>query len=111
MKIGIRAGLLSLMMLLAGLSVWGAVGTVMRTEDVVPAEIYARYHAKSARAQYLVREENGYVAVYRSGQNRAEQTTKIETALLRRADRAMLDRGIPAESMGEVLQLLADLGS
>ena len=111
MKIGIRAGILSLMMILAGLSAWGAVSSVQRSDDEVPAEVYAWYHAKSARAQFLLREENGYVAVYRSGQNRPEQLTAIETDVLRRADRAMLNRGIPAESRSEVLQLLEDLGS
>ena len=54
MKIGIRAGILSLMMILAGLSAWGAVSSVQRSDDEVPAEVYAWYHAKSARAQFLL---------------------------------------------------------
>ena len=40
-----------------------------------------------------------------------ERLTDIETPLLRRSDRAMLSRGIPAEDIAELLSLLEDLGS
>lgn len=106
-----KAALMLLMLALAAASVRGAVGTIRRTEDLIPAEVYAQYHAKGARAEYLLREDDGYIAVYRSGERNALRRTQIETAILRRADRAMLARGIPAENMGEVLSLLEDLGS
>ena len=111
MKMGIKTALLCMMIVLAAVSAWGAVKTVRRSEDPIPAEIYAGFCAKSGRAQYLLREEGGVVTVYRSGENRAERVTEIETAALRRSDRAMLRRGIPAENLGEVLLLLEDLGS
>ncbi|HAJ66150.1 MAG: hypothetical protein IJI06_10020 [Oscillospiraceae bacterium] len=111
MKIGIKTAILGVMLVLAAFSAWGAVKTVRRAEDPVPDEIYAALCAKSGRAQYLLREEDGVVAVYRSGENRADRMTGIETAALRRSDRAMLRRGIPAEDIGEVLLLLEDLGS
>ena len=111
MKMAARLALLAVMASLAAASLWGAVGTLRREEALIPAEIYARYQAKSARAQYLLREKDGYVAVYRSGENKPERITEIETPLLRRADRAMLEKGIPAESLGEMLSLLEDLGS
>ena len=111
MKMGIKTAILGVMIALAAFSAWGAVRTVRRADDPVPAEIYAGFIAKSGRAQYLLREENGVVAVYRGGENRADRMTEIETAALRRSDRAMLRRGIPAENIGEVLLLLEDLGS
>lgn len=111
MGIKLRAVLLALVGLLAGLSVHAAAATVSRTEDALPKEIWAEYHAKGARAAYVVKAQDGLVAVYRSGARSAEKLTDIETAVLRRSDRAMLERGIPAENIGEVLQLLEDLGS
>lgn len=103
--------LLGLMLGLAASSVRGAIGTIQRRDESIPVEIYALYQAKSGRAQYLLREKDGRIAVYKSGQNRPEMLTDIETAVLRRADRAMLTKGIPAEDLGEVLSLLEDLGS
>ena len=103
--------LLAAMVVCALASAWGAAGTIRRTEDRIPAEVYALYQSKSGRARYLLREKDGFVAVYKSGENRLERLTDIETALLRRADRAMLEKGIPAENIGEVLSLLEDLGS
>ena len=111
MKLGIKAALLGAIILLAAVSAWGAVKTVRRAEDPIPTEVYAGFCAKRGRAQYLLRDEDGIVAVYRSGENRADRLTEIETAALRRSDRAMLRRGIPAENLGEVLLLLEDLGS
>ena len=103
--------LLGVMAAMALVSARGAIGTIRRTEDRIPAEVYALYQAKSGRAQYLLREKDGLIAVYKSGENRPEQLTDIETALLRRADRAMLKKGIPAEDLAEVLALLEDFGS
>ena len=93
MKLAGRIALLVVMLSLAAAAAWGAIGTIRMTKPQVPAEVYALYQAKSGRAGYLLR------------------MTDIETALLRRADRAMLEKGIPAEDLAEVLALLEDLGS
>ena len=111
MKTAGKIMLLAVMIPLAVAAAWGAAGTIRRAEERIPAEVYALYQAKSGRAQYLLREKDGFIAVFRSGENRPERMTDIETALLRRADRAMLEKGIPAEDLGEVLSLLEDLGS
>ncbi|MBQ7473199.1 MAG: hypothetical protein IJS79_02475 [Oscillospiraceae bacterium] len=111
MKIGIKAVLLAAMAAAAAFSVRQAAATLRRAEDLLPKEVYAQFQAKSGRAQYLLREENGQVAVFRNGENRPERVTGIETVVLRRADRAMLGKGIPAENIDEVLHLLEDLGS
>lgn len=111
MKISLKIALMLMMCALAALSAFGAVSTIRAAEDMIPHEVYAQYHAKGARAEFMLREEDGRIAVYRSGERSAAQLTDIETAILRRADRAMLARGIPAENMDEVLSLLEDLGS
>ena len=111
MKTKAKLTILALMCLLAAASVWGAVSSVRRGGDAIPAEVYAQYHAKGGRASFLLREEDGHIAVYRSGESRAELLTDIETAQLRRADRAMLVRGIPVENREELLELLEDFGS
>ena len=111
MKLAGRIALLALMMALAFAAALGAAGTVRKAEERIPTEIYALYQAKSGRAQYLLKEKDGVIAVYRSGENKPERLTDIEIPVLRRADRAMLSKGIPADDLGEVLSLLEDLGS
>ena len=111
MKTAGRAVFLGLMLALAFSAARGALGTIHRKQEQIPAEIYALYQSKSGRAQYLLREKDGMIAVYKSGQNRPELLTDIETSVLRRADRAMLEKGIPAEDLREVLTLLEDFGS
>lgn len=111
MKTALRIALLAVMLTLALSAAEGALKTIRRSDERVPAEVYARFQAKSGRAQYLLREKDGFVAVYQSGENRPLRVTEIETPLLRRADRAMLEKGIPAEDLAEVLELLEDLGS
>ncbi len=65
MKIGIKTAILGVMLVLAAFSAWGAVKTVRRAEDPVPDEIYAALCAKSGRAQYLLREEDGFALTLR----------------------------------------------
>lgn len=111
MKTALRIALLAVMVTLALSAACGALKTIRRTEERIPAEVYAAYQAKSAKAKYLLREKDGFVAVYKSGDSRPLRTTDIETSLLRRADRAMLQKGIPLEDRAELLALLEDLGS
>lgn len=111
MKTALRLILLGLMAALALFAARGALATIRRTDERIPTEIYALYQAKSGRARYLLREKDGFVAVYENGNGRPIRVTAIETPLLRRADRAMLEKGIPAEDLSELLSLLEDLGS
>ncbi len=109
MRTGIKLSLLAAAVALAVISALGAARTVLGRDESFPEEVYARYAAKRG-AEYLVGIEDGYVAVYKNGRGTPERVTRIEAALLRRADEAMLRRGIPAEDMSEVLSLLEDLG-
>lgn len=77
-----------------------------------PQEIYARYLAMADSAQYYLRSQEGYVAVYRKERDKTPlAVTDIELAALREGDRAMLQEGIPVVDRRELLQLLEDLGS
>ena len=113
MRYRARAALLLILGALAAHSAFAAVGSVRAPWDwALPQEIYARLTEREDEAAYLLRSRDGLVAVY-EGENRRRpaELTDIEVALLRRADRAMLDRGIPAADREELLMLLEDLGS
>ena len=77
-----------------------------------PEEIYARYAKNADRALYVLRREGEYLAVYPGKRSREKPVlTGIELQDLRRADRAMIEQGLPVSSRLELLQLLEDLGS
>ena len=81
-------------------------------ESQLPAEIYARYARNADSALYYLRGEGAYIAVFRGKRARDPLTvTGIELEGLRRADRAMIEAGLPVVSRQELLQLLEDLGS
>ena len=78
MKTAGKIMLLAVMITLAFSAAWGAAGTIRRAEERIPAEVYALYQAKSGRAQYLLREKEGFIAVFRSGENRPERLTNFK---------------------------------
>jgi hypothetical protein len=77
-----------------------------------PAEIYARFARNADSAAFFLRRDGAYIAVFPSGRGRDPlEITRIELQGLRRADRAMIEAGLPVSSRQELLQLLEDLGS
>lgn len=90
-----------------------AMSTLRRgSEDRLPQEIYARYARYADSAVYYLRADGDYIAVYPGRRARQPQElTHIELRTLRRADRAMIEAGLPVRSRQELLQLLEDLGS
>lgn len=113
MKTRLRAALLLGLSALAAHSAASAVESVRPAWDwALPREIYSRFTERESEAAFLLRSRDGVIAVY-EGENRRtpERLTDIDVSLLRRADQAMLDRGIPAADREEMLQLLEDLGS
>ena len=108
-----RSALLSLLMLTAVLSVCMAYRSIRRVADSeLPEEIYQQLMSRHADAEFYLRESGGHVAVFAGNKGRAPVTvTEIETALLRDADRALLENGIPVEDRHALLRLLEDLGS
>ena len=81
-------------------------------ESLIPEEIYASYTARADTAQYFLRNDEGYVAVYQKERDKKPvSVTDIELDCLRGADRAMIEEGLPVSDRWELLQLLEDLGS
>ena len=78
----------------------------------LPKEIYERYAVRAEAAEYVLRGSGNYVAVFeRSGSRDPLSVTGIELRCLRKADRAMVEAGIPVISRRELLLLLEDLAS
>ena len=109
----IKTALLLCLMSAAALSLCGAYRSLHRVSGpIVPEEVAARFVGREEGAAYFLRESGGYVAVFSGRRSREPvRVTGIETARLRSADKLLLQKGIPAESGGELLQLLEDLGS
>ena len=62
-------------------------------------------------AAYIVREQNGYVAVFSSNPSALLEMTSIPVSTLPQADRALLSAGIVAKDRQALLTLLEDLNS
>ena len=109
----LRAALLLLLSAGAAYSATAAYESVRPAwEWALPQEIYSRFAEQEDEAAYLLRSRGGFVAVYEGEERRTPAlVTEIEVDLLRRADRAMLDRGIPVADREQLLMLLEDLGS
>lgn len=113
MKLRLRAGLLMVLAAAAAYTGAEAYRTLQPpSRDELPMQIYAALAARAEEAQFFLRSCGGYVAVYRDAKYKTEpELTAIETAELRSADRAMLEKGIPVSGRSELLELLEDLGS
>ena len=114
-KMAIRVKMALLMCLAALAAFFGAEawrGLQPQVSEMLPQEIYARFTARADAAQYYLKNEGGYVAVYEGAKGRQPlRVTGIELSCLRRADRAMIEAGLPVTSHRELLLLLEDLGS
>ena len=74
----------------------------------LPQDIYQSYARRAEAAEYVLRGDAGYVAVYEKAKDREPVTvTGIELKCLREADRAMLEAGIPVINRRELLLSLA----
>jgi len=113
MSVRIRAALLLGLSALAAYSAERAVASVRPAwEAMLPQELYADFQTRSERAAYILRQRDGRIVVFTAGKERSpERTTDIEVEGLRHADRALLEKGIPAADRRELLLLLEDLGS
>ena len=111
MGLRLRAALL---MCLAAAAAWSAAAaweSLKPKENYeLPQELTAQY-AQSEGAKYYLKASGGYVAVYSGLNDLSPRITDIEVSALRRADRALLELGIPVKNREELLSLLEDLGS
>ncbi len=112
MKTRVRAALLLGLLALAAHSAASALTSVRSPwAAALPREVYSGY-ALEGTAPFTLRTRSGLVAVYEGENTRTPAlVTQIETPLLRRADQAMLEKGIPAPDREAMLKLLEDLGS
>lgn len=77
----------------------------------VPTPAVAGQYTDYASAAYILKESDGYVAVFSSNDPQPIQVTGIRVSGLRQADQALLRDGITAASREELLSLLEDFGS
>lgn len=92
----------------SGYKVYGNLDDVRMRR--IPSEVYSQFDSETA--EYYIRDCGGYVAVYGTDRGSAPiSVTTIETAFLRRGDRAMVEAGIPVGDRKQLLLLLEDLGS
>ena len=113
MRTRIRAFFLMCLMAAAAYAALGAYRSIRGPWDsALPTEIYRSLSGQSEQAKFLLRAQGGRIAVFPNRRGAApERITSIELSTLRAADRAMLQRGIPAADRQRVLELLEDLGS
>ena len=78
-------------------------------EKIIPVveEKYTSYDT----AAYILKERDGYVAVFSSKNGRLLEVTSIPVSSLRQSDRALLASGIAADSEETLLTLLEDFNS
>jgi len=62
-------------------------------------------------AAYILKEQDGYVAVFSSNGSKLLEQTAIPVSSLRQADRTLLETGIAADSRETLLMLLEDFNS
>lgn len=113
MRTRIRAFLLMCLMAAAAWTALTAYRSIRSPlESALPVELYRSLTGGVSEARYVLRAQDGRVAVYPNRRGAGpESVTAIELDTLRTADRAMLQRGIPAADRQSLLQLLEDLGS
>lgn len=94
-------------MLCAVLTVTAALCLMATLADIGVLDAGAR-----APAEYLLREQNGYVAVVNcSAEAQSMNITEIRVSTLPPADRRALARGVEVRDKEELLERLEDLGS
>ena len=109
----IKAALLLCLMAAAALTASEAWRTLkVEKGRGIPGDVYEKIISENGEAEFYLRESGGFVAVFQSQRDKTPLTvTGIETSVLRKADRAMLELGIPVSDGQALLMLLEDLGS
>lgn len=104
--------ILTLLMIGAALSITATAMSFTRAgaaEEIFPAveEKYTSFET----AAYIVKEQNGYVAVFSSNPAQLLKITDISIGSLPAGDRSLLQTGITAKDRHDLLMLLEDLNS
>lgn len=103
------------LVLAAGAAAGAAVHSFAAVSQSAPAPLpppqVAAQYRDFETAAYILKERDGYVAVFSSNSETPLQITGIPVAGLPSADRALLAEGITAADRSALLRLLEDLGS
>lgn len=112
MHMRLRVGLLLCLAAAAAYSSAAAFESLRPVQQShIPQEIYSDLICPEDSAEFLLKDCNGYVAVYEGRKSKIPvDITGIELSRLREADRAMINAGIPVATRNELLELLEDLG-
>ena len=94
----------------AGAAVHSFAAVSQSAPAPLPPQVAAQYRDFETAA-YILKERDGYVAVFSSNSETPLQITGIPVAGLPSADRALLAEGITAADRSALLRLLEDLGS
>lgn len=97
------------------LAILCATATVMsfnrvNADNTIVPNIDEKYKSFDTAA-YVLKEHNGYVAVFSAKPSQLLQVTSIPVRSLRNVDRMLLQNGITAKNQSEVLTLLEDFNS
>jgi len=104
--------LLSLLVLAAALCSTATVQSFLLREAAQKSfPVVEEKYTSFETAAYILKEQDGYVAVFSSNDSRLLQMTEIPVNSLRRADRTLLETGIAADSRETLLTLLEDFNS
>lgn len=104
--------ILILLVIGAALSMTATAMSFMKVEaaeEIFPAveEKYTSFET----AAYIVKEQDGYVAVFSSNPSHLLEITNISVGSLPAGDRSLLHTGITAKNRRDLLMLLEDLNS
>jgi len=103
---------LTALVIIAMLCMYATAQSFLRreaAEKILPVveEKYTSYET----AAYILKERNGYVAVFSSKTDQLLEMTSIPVGSLREGDQALLESGIAADSDEALLTLLEDFNS
>lgn len=115
MELKWKLSVLTLLVLGAILSSGAAISSfaaaqARREAQIQLPDVGAQYTDYDSAA-YILKEQDGYVAVFSSNSEKPLETTSIPVSGLRQADQALLKQGITAADRQAVLALLEDFGS
>lgn len=110
MSLRVKLYVMCLMIIAAAFTIFAAAATLVPQNTALPEEIYGGFLDRAENAQFFIRSSNDVIAVYAEGREKKPiALTKIPLSVLRSADRAMVEKGIPVSDRGELLLLLEDL--
>jgi hypothetical protein len=113
MQLKLKLSVLSVLTLCAILASTAAIRSfaLVKRENTVQPPPVAQQYTDYERAEYVLKEADGYVAVFSGRGQSLVEKTNIPIKNLRAADRALLETGITAADRQALLELLEDIGS